>query len=222
MDYVFLTSTPLFCGMSPQEVEQMLSCLAAVTRTYHKGETVFRAGECVCTAGLVLRGSVTVESDDFWGNRSILSRAAPGDLFGEAYACLPEQPLLVSVVAAENCEILLLDVARALHVCSNACAHHSRIVQNLLALCAEKNLQLSQRMLHTAPKTIRARLLSYFGELSQRAGSSHFSLPYDRQALADYLNVDRSAMCAELSKMKADGLIDYTKSTVTLHPEHTL
>ena len=194
----------------------MLSCLAAVTRAYRKGETIFRAGEQISAAGLVLRGSVTVESDDFWGNRSILSRAVPGEIFGEAYACLTEQPLLVSVVAAANCEVLFLDMARVLRVCSNACAHHGRIVQNLLALCAEKNLQLSQRMLHTAPKTIRARLLSCFHEMSQRAGSSHFSLPYDRQALADYLNVDRSAMCAELSKMKADGLIDYTKNTVTL------
>ena len=222
MDFFFLSNTPLFLGTSPQEAEQMLTCLASVTRAYQKGETIFRAGECIRTAGLVLRGSVTVESDDFWGNRSILSRAAPGDIFGEAYACLSEQPLLVSVVAAECCEVLFLDVARALHMCSNACAHHSRIVQNLLALCAEKNLRLSQRMLHTAPKTIRARLLSYFHELSQRARSNHFPLPYDRQAMADYLNVDRSAMCAELSKMKADGFIDYTKSTVTLHPEHGL
>ena len=216
MDYEFLSNTRLFRGTSPQEARQMLSCLAAVTRAYQKGETICRAGEQICAAGLVLRGSVTVESDDFWGNRSVLSRAAPGEIFGEAYACLPEQPLLVSVVAAANCEVLFLDMARVLRVCSNACAHHGRIVQNLLALCAEKNLQLSQRMLHTAPKTIRARLLSCFHEMSQRAGSSHFSLPYDRQALADYLNVDRSAMCAELSKMKADGLIDYTKNAVTL------
>ncbi|MGM9558070.1 MAG: Crp/Fnr family transcriptional regulator [Oscillospiraceae bacterium] len=216
MDYEFLSNTRLFRGTSPQEARQMLSCLAAVTRAYQKGETICRAGEQICAAGLVLRGSVTVESDDFWGNRSILSRAAPGDIFGEAYACLPEQPLLVSVVAAANCEVLFLDMARVMRVCSNACAHHGRIVQNLLALCAEKNLQLSQRMLHTAPKTIRARLLSCFHEMSQRAGSRHFSLPYNRQALADYLNVDRSAMCAELSKMKADGLIDYTKNTVTL------
>lgn len=216
MDYEFLSNTRLFRGTTPQEARQMLSCLAAVTRAYQKGETICRAGEQICAAGLVLRGSVTVESDDFWGNRSVLSRAAPGDIFGEAYACLPGQPLLVSVVAAANCEVLFLDMARVMRVCSNACAHHSRIVQNLLALCAEKNLQLSQRMLHTAPKTIRARLLSCFHEMSQRAGSRHFSLPYNRQALADYLNVDRSAMCAELSKMKADGLIDYTKNTVTL------
>ena len=216
MDYEFLSNTRLFRGTSPQEARQMLSCLAAVTRAYQKGETICRAGEQICAAGLVLRGSVTVESDDFWGNRSVLSRAAPGDIFGEAYACLPEQPLLVSVVAAANCEVLFLDMARVMRVCSNACAHHGRIVQNLLALCAEKNLQLSQRMLHTAPKTIRARLLSCFHGMSQRAGSRHFSLPYNRQALADYLNVDRSAMCAELSKMKADGLIDYTKNTVTL------
>ena len=208
MDYEFLSNTRLFRGTSPQEARQMLSCLAAVTRAYQKGETICRAGEQICAAGLVLRGSVTVESDDFWGNRSVLSRAAPGDIFGEAYACLPEQPLLVSVVAAANCEVLFLDMARVMRVCSNACAHHSRIVQNLLALCAEKNLQLSQRMLHTAPKTIRARLLSCFHGMSQRAGSSHFSLPYDRQALADYLGVERSAMSAEIGKLKKAGRID--------------
>lgn len=218
MDKKWLAQTRLFYGTTEDEVKQMLCCLAAVTRTFEKDAVICCEGQTLCAAGLVLSGSVRIETDDFWGNRSILSRIAPGEIFGEAYACLPEQPLLVSVVAAERCEVLFLDMARVLHVCSNACAHHSRIVQNLLRLCAEKNLRLSQRMLHTAPKTIRARLLSYFHELSQRANSSYFRLPYDRQAMADYLNVDRSAMCAELSKMKADGIIDYTKSTITLHP----
>ncbi len=219
MDLDKLTATRLFRGISTKQAERMLGCLAAVPREYEKGRTILHAGEQIRAIGVVLRGGVTVETDDFWGNRTILAAVGPGGVFGEVYACLPAQPLLVSVRAAEPCEILFLDIGRVLHVCASACAQHERMIQNLLALCAEKNLQLSQRMLHTAPKTIRARLLSYFHEQSQRAGSSSFSIGFGRQALADYLNVDRSALCAELSKMKADGLIDYSKNTFTLHPE---
>lgn len=220
MDAEFLTHTRLFSGVTAQQAQQMLSCLGAVTRVYQKGQTIFHAGDRIHAAGLVLRGGVSIETDDYWGNRNLLAHVTAGGMFGEAYACLPEQPMLASAVASEQSEILFLDVGRVMRVCSNACEHHSRIVQNLLRLCAAKNLQLSRRMLHTAPKTIRARLLSYFYELSQLARSRQFALPFRRQELADYLNVERSALSAELSKMKADGLIDYTKHTVTLLPQN--
>ena len=153
---------------------------------------------------------------DIWGNNSILGNVSPGSVFAEVYACIPGQPMLVSVSAAEDTEILFMNAGRILTTCTNACPFHSRLAQNLLFVCAKKSLSLSQRMLHTSPKSIRGRLMSYFSECAKRSGGSSFIIPYNRQQLADYLNVDRSTMCNELSKMQRDGLIEYEKNKILL------
>ncbi len=130
----------------------MLHCLGAEKRSYGKGELIFRAGEKAKAMGLVLSGSVNVESDDLWGNRSLLSRAGPGQIFAETYACLPDEPMMVSVEAAEPTEVLLLRVDRILNTCPTACAHHSALIRNLLAATAQKNLNLSRRMEPPRPR----------------------------------------------------------------------
>ena len=119
---------------------------------------------------------------------------------------------MVNVVAAEDSTVLLLNARQVLTPCSHACACHAGLIRNLLTLCAGKNLQLSRRVLHTGPKSIRKRLLSYFSECIKRTGSYEFDIPYNRQQLADYLNVERSALSNELSLMQRDGLIRYEKN----------
>jgi len=166
--------------------------------------------------GLVLTGSVLIEHTDMQGAVTLLGRAEPGDLFAEAYACAPDELLLVDVVASEACEVLFLDAKRILTQCTNACEHHSRIIRNLVRTLAQKNLALSRRSLHTGPRTIRARLLSYLGEQAQRAGSRSFTIPFDRQQLADYLSVDRSAMSNELCKLRDAGILEFNKNTFTI------
>ena len=154
--------------------------------------------------------------DILFFDHPLLGRAEPGDLFAEAYACAPDELLLVDVVASEACEVLFLDAKRILTQCTSTCEHHSRIIRNLVGTLAHKNLALSRRSLHTGPRTIRARLLSYLGEQAQRAGSRSFTIPFDRQQLADYLNVERSALSNELSKMQRDGLLTCRRSSFCL------
>lgn len=216
MNYHFLTGTMLFRGANAEEAEAMLACLGSFERHYGKGETVCRAGEHTEYMGLVLSGSVNIELDDLWGNKTILGHVGAGQLFAETYACIPGEALLVSVVACEACEVLFLSAARLLKTCTNSCAHHTRLIRNLLQISAQKNLELSHRSLHTAPKSIRGRLLSYFSACAKRAGSYRFSIPFNRQQLADYLGIDRSAMSNELSKMQRDGLLSYDKNTFVL------
>ena len=139
--------------------------------------------------GLVLSGRVLVELSDAWGNDSVLGAAGEGEVFAEAYACAPGEPLLVNVTASEESTVLLLDAGRLLSPCESVCSGHALLLRRLLALCARKNLQLSQRALHTAPKTIRGRLMSYLSECAVRSGSSSFDIPYDRRQLAGYLGV---------------------------------
>lgn len=216
MNFLFLTQTPLFRGTTAQELEDMLSCLGTDVRSYEKGQVICRAGDKVTSLGVVLSGSVLIENDDIWGNTTVLDCVGQGQIFAETYACTPDEPLMVNVVAAEPCQVLFLNVGRVLQVCSNSCGHHNALIRNLLSLSAQKNLNLSRKIFHTSPKTIRGRLLSYLSYQSLRSGSSSFSIPFNRQQLADYLNVDRSALSNELSKMQRDGLIQVERNRFVL------
>ena len=207
-----LANTLLFRGMDPSDIEEMLGCLLAKECTYKKGEILFPEGSPTEQIGVVLIGRVIIELGDVWGNNSVLSSIGPGGIFAETYACIPGEPLMVNVTAAEDTEALLLNIRRVLEPCSKVCPYHVRLVRNLLALCAGKNLQLSRRVLHTGPKSIRKRLLSFFSECIKRTGSYSFDIPYNRQQLADYLSVERSALSNELSIMQRDGLIRYEKN----------
>ena len=207
-----LGNTPLFRGMTVPDIEEMLCCLRAAERTYKKGAVILPEGMPTEQLGVVLSGRVIIEMGDVWGNNSVLSSIGPGGVFAEAYACVPGEPLMVNVTAAEDTRVLLLNIRRVLEPCANVCPRHVRLVRNLLTLCSEKNLQLSRRVLHTGPKSIRKRLLSYFSECIKRTGSYSFDIPYNRQQLADYLSVERSALSNELSLMRRDGLIRYEKN----------
>lgn len=207
-----LSDCPLFSETSEEEIRLMLNCLGAYRKKYKKEETIFHAGDIIHTLGIVLSGSVHIEINDFWGNKSILNHIRPGGIFAEAYSCVPSQPMLVNAVAASPAEILFLDVRKILQICSNSCSFHSRLICRLVSITAQKNLQLSQRILHTAPKTIRERLISYLSAQSLLLGQKSFSIPFNRQQLADYLNVDRSALSNELSKMQKDGILKYNKN----------
>lgn len=215
MDYQFLSRTALFQGSEPDKVKEMMKCFYAREKHYRKGEIVLYMGDLVKDLGLVLSGSVTIERDDLLGNRSIFGHAGPGQIFAETYACVPEEPLMVNVVADEDTSILFLDIGRVL----TTCTHHSMLIQNLLLASARKNLGLSERIMHTSPKSIRGRLLSYFSAQAARQGSVNFSIPFNRQQLADYLEVDRSALSAELGKMKKEGLLDFWKNQFVLKTE---
>ena len=207
-----LGNTPLFRGMTVPDIEEMLCCLRAAERTYKKGAVILPEGTPTEQLGVVLSGRVIIEMGDVWGNNSVLSSVGAGGIFAEAYACVPGEPLMVNVTAAEDTRALLLNIRRILEPCANVCPRHVRLVRNLLTLCSEKNLQLSRRVLHTGPKSIRKRLLSYFSECIKRTGSYSFDIPYNRQQLADYLSVERSALSNELSLMQRDGLIRYEKN----------
>lgn len=212
MDFVQISKTVLFQGTRPEDAEAMLKCLEAREKQFQKDETIYYVGDRVSELGLVLSGSVLIENDDLWGNRSILDRIGPGQIFAETYACVPGEKLLVTVTAAEKTEVLFLNVGKILRVCTNACSFHARLIRNLLTLSAQKNLNLSRRIFHTSAKSIRGRLLSYLSWQAVKQGSREFDIPFNRQQLADYLGLDRSAMSAELGKMKREGLIQVDRS----------
>ena len=211
----FITRTALFQGCSEEDILNMSKHLDFRTDSYRKGDVIFGAGSIVTDIGLVLLGSVRIEHTDLWGNKSILGITPAGGVFAESYACIPDEPMMVDAVANENCDILFISVPRLFTPCS-VCSSQNRLIQNLVMITAGKNLQLSRRSLHTSPKTIRGRLFSYFSQQVSAQGSSKIVIPFDRQQLADYLNLDRSALSKELGKMRNDGLIEYNKNTFVI------
>lgn len=215
MDLQNLENTELFRGASQIEVEEMLRCLDTEIRTYQKGEAILHMGDQTRRLGLVLSGGVTLERDDAWGQRTILGHVGQGQVFAETYACLPDEPLMVNAVAASETRVLFLDVGR-LFSGQSGCIHQAVLVRNLLNITARKNLALSRRSFYTSSKTIRGRLLSYLSDQALLQGSDRFSIPFDRQGLADYLGVDRSALSNELGKMRREGLLTAQKNVFEL------
>ena len=200
-----LSDFSLFAGLSKESLS-WLEANAARLRRYEKGAVVLHAGDVTRQLGLVRSGCVHIESNDFWGNRSILGSVEAGGAFGETYA-LGGIPMMVDAVCAEPGEVWLLDMPPE---------GSRRLTENLLRLCAQKNLALSERIFCTASKTIRGRLLTYLSAQSVRAGAKTFRIPFDRQQLADYLSVERTALSKELGKMRDDGLLDWHKNVFTL------
>ena len=217
MNFFFLTNTVLFHGIREEELSEMLPCLNAHKRIYQKSEIVIRTGETVSEIGLVVEGSVNVVVNFYWGNSHIFGHIGKGDVFALNFAAIPGREVNCDVVAAEDTEILFVDMHRLLSTCQNNCPYHGRLIHNLIRISAEKSLRLSNRMMHIAPKSIRERLLSYFSEQAIENRSPRFSIPFSRQQLADYLGVDRSALSNELSKMQRDGLITYRKNDFLLN-----
>ena len=207
-----LRSSHLFSDVSENELTAILSCLDTREIDFPKEAFVLRAGDTVESIGLVLSGSVLIIQEDIWGNRNILSKAGSGQTFAAAFACAPGSVLNVSVVAETPVKVMFINVKRILNICQSACAHHSRIIRNLLSELAEKNLRFSEKLTHMGQRTTRAKLMSYFSAEAQRLGKYEFDIPFSRQQLADYLAVERSGLSLELGKMRSEGLLDFHKS----------
>ena len=211
-----IRSSPLFSGISGEELAAMLSCLQAETKEFPKDAFVLRAGDTAESIGLVLTGSVLVLQEDVWGNRNILSKAGPGQTFAAAFACAPGARLNASVLAETPVTAMFLNVKCILNVCPSACVHHNRIIRNLLGELAEKNLRFSEKLAHMGQRTTRSKLMSYLSAEAQRLGRTEFDIPFSRQQLADYLGVERSGLSLELGKMRDEGLLDFRKSHFVL------
>ena len=211
-----IRSSTLFSGISAEELTAMLSCLDTKSESFLKDAFLLRAGDTAESIGLVLSGNVLIVQEDIWGNRNILSKAGPGQTFAAAYACAPGSVLNVSVLAETPVTAMFLNVKRVLNVCPSACAHHSRIIRNLLGELAEKNLRFGEKLTHMGQRTTRAKLMSYFSAEAQRLGTYEFDIPFSRQQLADYLAVERSGLSQELGKMRDEGLLSFRKSHFVL------
>lgn len=206
----------LFADIPDSELPHLLKCLSAEKKFFKKDETVCFAGSRINSAGIVLSGKVYLESNDFLGNTSIVSEFTPGRCYGENYAFAQNTQMPFNIVAKENSEILIFDIRKFTEPCIKDCSYHKMLMSNLVASIATKSCELSNKISHLSKRTTREKLISYLSEQSQIQKSSLFTIKFNRQELADYLSVERSAMTKELTRMKNDGLIDFDGRTFKL------
>lgn len=204
-------NNPILAGLTKDEEKELLLLRCMRHRTFNKGDIILSSGDTISEIGVVERGSVLVESINAWGGRSILSVALPGQVFGESYAML-SVPLMVDVTAAEKCMVLLVDTRRLMSAEYALTSWQPRVLRNLVMIASSKNLSLSTRIFCTSSKKVRGRILAYLSGLSIENGSAEFDIPLDRQQMADFLNLDRSALSRELCRMRDEGLIEFRKN----------
>lgn len=207
---------PLFDGIDDTELERMLHCLGAKIVEFDKKFTIFAEGTPATNIGILLDGAAQTVQVDYYGNRSILSDIKAGEMFGEAFACAETPSLPISVIASEPSAVMLINCAHVLHTCKNSCGFHHQLIFNLMKDLATKNIAFHKRIEITSKRSTREKLLTYLAMQAKRSGSNSFSIPFDRQELADYLEVDRSGLSSEISKLKNEGVIDCYKNSFKL------
>lgn len=211
---------PLFAHVEDADLPALLACLNGTTARFAKKETILAEGDPVQHICVLLSGAAQIEQSDYFGNRSIVASIEPPQLFSETFACAGVETMPVSVVATEDSQVLFIDCQRITHACTNACGFHRQIIDNLLRIVATKNLLFHQKIQITAKRSTREKLMTYLLLQSKNRQSPEFDIPYDRQALADYLEVERSGLSAEISKLRAEGVLTCRKNHFTLLKDH--
>ena len=211
-----LKKSPLFFGVGEEELVRMLGCLGARIKAYEKKHTIMSEGAPANDVGIVLSGSVQSIQVDYYGNRNIFSENRQSEIFAEEFACAEVASMPITVTAGEACEVMLVDCGHILHTCHNNCGFHQQLIFNLMKDLAKKSIRLHQRIEVTSKRTTREKLLSYLAIEAQKAGRHGFDIPFDRQELADYLEVDRSGWSAEIGKLKKEGILDSHKNHFVL------
>lgn len=207
-----LKKSNLFENINENDIENMIGCLGIKEKRYTKGSYIYHLGDRISTLNMVAEGEVHIVKEDYWGNQSILTEIGIGELFGETYACLKNIPLQINVVAVKNCTIIELDISKVINTCSNSCQFHSKLIQNLLFVLASKNLMLTNKLEAMSQRSIRDKVMTYLSQQSRKNDSSEFDIPFNRQQLADYIAVDRSALSKEISRLRDEGILEFNKN----------
>ncbi len=211
-----LQKSALFANIKADEILHIMHCLKSQVKSYQKGQILFQPDETLPAIMLVLAGRIQIELHDYFGNRNIIATIQPAQIFGEVYACNPQLKTNIQAVSLENSRLLFLRIEHLITTCQHNCLFHTRIIQNLLSLLSQKAYTLTNKINYLSKRTTREKLLSYLADCASKAHSNSFTVPFRRQELADFLAINRSAMCTELSKMRQEGIIDFSGNKFSL------
>ena len=210
--YNQIKTSPVFYGMSDEELKGLLECFNACVRKYEKGDMIIRQGDMITNIYLILSGEVNIEKDSYWGRRIIISRLGKNENLALSFVGSKDVESNIDAVAVEDTIVLVLSYEKCTSMCQNACTRHKILINNLFQILSKENIELIQKIENVSQKSIRDKLLTYLSNEAQKKHSNSFDINFNRQDLADYLNVDRSAMSFELSKLQKEGIIEYNKN----------
>jgi len=212
-DYSLLIHlSPLLKGITQEESTTLFACLDVRHRAYRKGSFIFSAGQHVTDVGLLLSGQLDILQDDVWGNRRILERVTPGEMFGTAFSCANIERIPISVCATQASEVLLFDYRKVLTTCNSACQFHTQLILNMLQLLSRKSITMMEKIENVTRRSTREKVLSYLSQQAQLHQAQSFEIRFNRQELAEYLAVDRSALSAELGHLREEGVLRFNKN----------
>ena len=214
--YNQIKNSPIFFGMKEDELKGLLECFNARIRNYDEGEVIIRQGDIINNIYLILEGSVNIEKDSYWGRRIIVSRLGVNNNIALSFVASKNITSGIDAIAIGKTKLLILNYEKCTSMCQNACTRHKVLINNLFEILSKENIELLQKIENISQKTIREKLLTYFSNEARKNKSNIFEIPFNRQDLADYLNIDRSAMSFELSKMQKEGLIKFEKNKFIL------
>lgn len=203
----------LFAGIAPDGIGELLSRLRARERRYGRGEALWLTGDRVTECAVILSGAVRAESLSASGERSLTAVHGPGALVGDVLMASQNGKSPVDVIAAQDTAALLLPY-RAVMASQESGA--ARLRENLLGEIAEKYWRLRRRTEYLARRSLRGRIAAYLLDAAADAGGNTVALAMRREDLADYLGANRSALCRELSRLRAEGSIDCRRERIIL------
>lgn len=202
----------LFNHIEDENLIALLGCLDAKVEAFGKKYTIFAEGNPAKHIGIMLSGKAQVIRNDYNGNRSIVSGIEQAEMFGEAFACAELDAIPVAIIANEPCEVMFINCHRLINSCTNACSFHQQIIFNLMKELAIKNLMFHQRIEITSQRSTRDKLMTYLLMQAKKNRKSSFTIPFNRQELADYLEVDRSGLSTEIGKLTKEGIISCSRN----------
>lgn len=210
--YNQIKNSPVFYGINDDELKGLLKCFRARVRKYEKEEMIIRQGDVISNIYLILDGGVNLEKDSYWGRRIIISRLGKNQNLALSFVGSKNVESSVDAITVEDTLVLILSYEKCTSMCQNACTRHKVLINNLFQILSKENIELIQKIENVSQKTIRDKVLTFLSNEAQKHHSNDFDIQFNRQDLADYLNVDRSAMSFELSKLQKEGLIKYNKN----------
>ena len=214
--YHQIKNSPVFYGMSEEELKSILECFHARVRTYEEGEMIIRQGEMISNIYLILEGNVNIEKDTYWGRRMIISKLSKNDNIALAFVASKNIETNIDAIAVTKSKLLILSFSKCTSMCQNACTKHKVLINNLFEILSKENIELIQKIENISQKSIRDKLLTYLSNEAKRNKSNVFEIPFNRQDMADYLNIDRSSMSFELSKLQKEGILKFEKNKFEL------
>mgnify|MGYP001348812066 CR=1 FL=1 len=211
-----LSRSMLFSGVSQKELICMLKCLGVTYRKFEKGEYILNVGDKIDSVGIVVSGSAEINKEDVFGRKTIMAHLEETDYFGEVMVCAGINKSISSVLALTDVVICYLEYSHILNRCGNSCEFHTRLISNMLGILANKSIHLSKKIDHLLLKGMREKIIAYLLDCYKKDGNLNLTIPFNREGLAEFLSVDRSALSRELGRMRDEGLISFKGRNITI------